>query len=55
MTKNQMQAVINNHESRIKELEKSICIYAREEMGHQYFDCDKEVLKYFKDFSESFD
>ena len=51
MTKIQMQIVINHHELRIRELEKNICIYAREELGEMDFDSDKEALKYFSDFA----
>jgi len=55
MTKIQMQIVINHHELKIKELEKNICIYAREEMGEIDFIDDKGVLKYFADFAARHD
>ena len=55
MTKLQMQIVINHHELRIRELEKNICIYARENMGFIDFYDDKEAndkaaIKYFEEF-----
>ena len=49
----QMQVVINHHELRIKELEKHICIYARENIGWIDFDSDKQALQYFADFAEN--
>jgi len=55
MTKIQMQVVINRHELKIKELEKNMCIYAREEMGGIDFDGDKDVIKYFADFAARHD
>ena len=55
MNKMQMQVVINRHELKIKERERNMCIYAREEMGEIDFDNDKGVLKYFKDFAASHD
>jgi len=53
MTRIQMQVVINRHELKIKELEKNMCVYAREEMGEIDFIDDKDVLKYFADFAAS--
>ncbi len=42
-------------EDEIKELEKNMCIYAREEMGEIDFDSDKDVIKYFADFAAKHD
>ena len=44
---------IYNQAKKIKELEKSMCIYAREEMGDMNFDSDKEVIEYFAEFAAS--
>ena len=41
--------------ARIEELEKDMCIYAREELGHIDFDSDKEAIKYFSDFAAKHD
>jgi len=46
---------IANMESIIKELEKNMCIYAREEMGDIDFDSDKDVIKYFANFAANHD
>ena len=38
-------------EKRVLELEKNMCIYAREELGDKDFDSDKEAIQYFADFA----
>ena len=49
----QMQVVINQHDLRMKELYKYICIYARENIDWIDFDSDKQALQYFADFAEN--
>lgn len=46
-----MQSMIDDKNERIKELEKNMCIYAREEMRGIDFGSDKDVIEYFSDFA----
>ena len=46
-----LQDEVEMREKEMKDLQKAICVYAREELGNMCFETDQEVVDYFLDYS----